>query len=356
MALPMYMGEPLSGDVPSIAIDLYDRSLKNFAPSYLTHLLNQKIMGRLNDKSCTFTYSSDRNTVTALYDDGSKEILTKTGTNSYRCSYWSADGECLETVNTTYEEAAGQIRTSVGVAGQVNGIIPFADATFEEIAIMLKRHYAGIINLAEYWNVGDTKKITYTAMPAAGVGETHNSANQTITIIGFNHDDLTGGGKAAVTLQFVNGIGNAGYLHRTASNIGGWRDSARRTWMENVFIGSLDERLQAMIKPVDKLCSIGNRSNQLLSTSDRAFLVSESEIMGRAVTQGVLNEGEQYAYFKNAQNRRKKQNDSVSGHDNWWTRTPAKANASQYVYVESDGDIHISDASSAYRIVPAFCL
>ena len=356
MALAMYMDQVLSGEVPKVAIDLYDRSLANLAPSYLTHLLNQKLMCRLNDKSATYTYSNGGNTITATYDDGCVEILTKTGNNSWRCTYYSADGEVLENVTTTYDEASGQVRVSSSVAGSVNGIVPFADATFEEIAIMLKRHYAGIIDLSEYWNVGDTKRISYGTMSAAGVGETHNSATQAITIIGFNHDDMTGGGKAAVTLQFVNGIGNAGYVHRVASNAGGWRDSARRAWMENVFIGSLDDKLQAMIKPVDKLCSLGNRSNQLLSTSDRAFLLSESEIMGRSVTQGVLNEGEQYAYFKNAQNRRKKQNDAVSGYDNWWTRSPARANASQYVYVESDGDIHISDASSAYRIVVAFCI
>lgn len=356
MAIAMYMGEVLSGEVPKVAIDLYDRSLTNLAPSYLTHLLNQKVMGRLNDKSATYTYSNNKNTITASFDDGSKEILTKTGANSYRCTYYSADGEILENVTTTYDEVSGQIRVSSSVAGSVNGIIPFEEATFEEIAIMLKRHYAGIIDLSEYWNVGDTKRISYGNMPAAGVAESHSAASQLITIIGFNHDDMTGGGKAAVTLQFVNGIGNAGYVHRAASNAGGWRDSARRAWMENVFIGSLDEQLQAMIKPVDKLCSLGNRSNQLLSTSDRAFLLSESEIMGRAVTQGVLNEGEQYAYFKNAQNRRKKQNDVVSGYDNWWTRSPAKANASQYVYVESDGDIHIGDASSAYRIIVGFCI
>ena len=107
---------------------------------------------------------------------------------------------------------------------------------------------------------------------------------------------------------------------------------------------------------MDKLCSIGNKSNQLLSTSDYVFLLSESEIVGRGVTQGVLNEGEQYAYFKNVQNRRKKQSDVVSGYDNWWTRSPAKANSTQYVYIESDGDIHVGDASGAYRLVPALCI
>ena len=41
MALAMYMDQVLSGEVPKVAIDLYDRSLANLAPSYLTHFKSE---------------------------------------------------------------------------------------------------------------------------------------------------------------------------------------------------------------------------------------------------------------------------------------------------------------------------
>lgn len=357
MALSLYMGEPLSGDIPDIAIDLYDRSLKNFAPSYLTSLLNQKVMNRLNEKAGTYKLSSDGNTLTATFDDGSKEIMVVGSDGSYTVYGYSADNELLQQVTTYYDEDTNQIRTSVKTAGSVNGIVPFATATWDEIAVMLKRHYAGQIDLSEYWNVGDTKQISYAAVPATGVGETHVAMAQYITIIGFNHDDLTNGGKAAVTLQFSNGIGNAGYMHRTATNAGGWRDCHRRTWCNSVFLKALDSDLQKLIKPVDKVTSIGNKSTSMANTSDSVFLLSETELVGNAHTeQSISNEGSQYAYYTAVANRKKKQSDVVSGYDNYWTRSAAKSNAKQYVYVESDGDINTGDASSAYRILPAFCM
>ena len=38
-------------------------------------------------------------------------------------------------------------------------IVTFADGTDEEIAAMLEAHYAGDIDIEDYWNVGDTRKI-----------------------------------------------------------------------------------------------------------------------------------------------------------------------------------------------------
>lgn len=358
MAISMYMGEPLSGEIPDIAIDLYDRSLKNFAPSYLTHLLNQKVMNRLNDKSATYNISNGGNQITVNFADGCYETLVNQGNNTYLVSGYSADGILLEQVETKFDEVTGKIITTVKVDGSVNGIVPFAEATFEEMAIMLKRHYAGIINIADFWNIGDTRTITYAAIPAGnGVEEIHPALSQEVKIIGFNHDDLTQGGKAAVTIQVSNGIGNAGFMNRQASNVGGWRDSLRRAWCNDTFFNSLDAGLKNLIKPVDKLTSVGNKSLQLAATSDKVFFLSEAEYVGAsAVTRGVANEGNQYDLYKNPENRKKKQSDVVSGYDNHWTRSAATENSTQFVFVESDGDINISDASSNYRLLPAFSM
>lgn len=357
MAVSMYMGQPLSGDIPNIAIDLYDKSLRNLAPSYLTHLLNQKLMNGYTDKGVEFQISPDGSSIAAIFDDGSREVLVQENPTRWVSYGYAADGTLMEKVTTDYDELLKKIRQSVTAAGSINGIVPFQDATFEEIAVMLKRHYAGVIDLSEFWHVGDTKIIKYSGMEAINVGESHAATTQLLTIIGFNHDDMSSGGKAAVTLQFSNGLGNAGYMHRVASNVGGWRDSNRRAWCNEILYAALDPKLQALIKPVDKLTSLGNRSTSLVATSDKTFLLSESEIVGTTPNLlGIANEGEQYPFFVAADNRKKKQSDVVSGYDNWWTRSPAKANGRDYLYVESDGDIHNGDSSGEYRIVPAFCI
>lgn len=356
MAVAMYKGEPLSGQIPNIAIDLFDKSLKNLAPSYLTNLLNEKIMRGLWAKAGTTVVSNDNNTITCTYDDGSKEVLVKTGENVYTVTTYDKDGNILQRVVNTVDLSTGKIRTDVSTAGMVNGIVPFASASWDEIAIMMKRHYAGVIDIADYWNIGDTKLIHFNTMEAQYVGENHGASTQLATIIGFNHDDLTNGGKAAVTIQFMNSVGNAGYIHGSATNAGGWRDSARRKWCNHTFYGALDTKLQALIKPVDKMCSLGRMSTQLAAASDKVFLLSESEVVGFNPEFAVGNEGVQYPYFQGSNRRSKKQTDNSVGFDNWFTRSPAIANPTQYVYFESDGEANTGDASNQYRIVPAFCI
>lgn len=353
MPIMMYQGKPLSGERPKIAIDLFDSSLTNLVPSYLTHKLNEKIMNGLTDKSGTITV--DGNVITAVYDDGVVEKLT-INENTYESVVIDAKGIVLKRMITTVDPKTGKVRNDVTYDGSVNGVVDFATATWREIEIMLERHYAGIINLADFWSVGDTKTITYTDMAANGVGETHSGVSQKITIIGFGHDTITGGTKSAITLQLSNGLGNPGYIHPTNTNVRGWGSCDRRAWCNGTFFNSLEEGLRDLIKPVDKYYTVGNRLNDIEVVSDKCFLLSESEIMGEGVTKSYPGEGEQYAYYISGETRKKRQNDIVSGYDNYFTRSACKDNANQYVYVESDGDIYVGDANSQYQIIPAFCI
>ena len=355
MALTMYMGQPLHGDTPTIAIDLFDKSLKNLAPSYLIHLMNEKLMNGYDQKGGTFDVKD--NTITVTFEDGSRQVCTLGSNNTYNVKAYSPDGVLMQEVKTFYDVSTGQVQTQVVTDGSVNGIKSFAEASWDDIAVMLKRHYAGIINLANFWSIGDTKTIKYNAMIAAnGIDEIHPSMEQKVTIVGFSHDYLTSGGKAAITLQFVNGIGNAGYIHGSPTNVGGWRDCQRRAWCNNTFFASLPAALQNLIKPVNKQCTSGNGLQSLVVVSDKVFLPSESELKGNNATVGTKTEGDQYPYFMDVGNIRKKQSDPVTGYDNYWTRSPNKSNTKQYAFIEADGDTNSSEANAKYRIVPTFCL
>ena len=351
MPISMYMGKPLTGQKPNIAIDLFDSSLGNLAPAYLTHLINEKVMNSLTDKSGTIEV--DGNTIIAKYDDGTLEKMVIDGDN-YTIKTYSSKGILLKDCTVVYDNKTGRIRTDVSYDGSVNGVVDFATASWDEIGHMLQRHYAGLINLADFWSVGAEKVISYDAMSANGVSETHSAGSQKIKIIGFNHDTITGGTKSAITLQFSNGLGNAGYIHPTATNEGGWGACNRRSWMNGTFYNSLDANLRKLIKPVDKYCASGNET--ITTVSDKCFLLSETELMGTETKFSHGGEGEQYSYFIGGGSLKKRQNDTVSGYDNWFTRSSAKDNDKQYVFVESDGEINIGDANGQYQIVPTFCI
>lgn len=359
MPATMYMGQPLQGQKPKVAIDLFDNSLTSLAPSYLTYKLNEKIMSGLTDKSSTIKVSPDGNTVNVTYDDGTYETLETTtnenGESVYTNKVYSSNGIILKKM-VVISKSDGTIRTDVEYDGSVNGIVNFETATWAEIGAMLEKHYSGAINLANFWSVGATRTVSYNDIPNTGVEESHRSGTQKIVILGFNHDTISGGTKSAITFGFLNGLGQAGYIHPTNTNNGGWGSCNRRAWCNGVFFDALDPELKKLIKPVDKYYTGGYKSSTLKTISDKCFLLSESEIFGNEVTNSFPGEGNQYPFFIGEQTTRKKQGDAVTGYDNWLTRSASKSSNTQYVYIESDGDSSVCDANSRYQIIPAFCI
>lgn len=255
-------------------------------------------------------------------------------------------------------------------------IVAFADGTDAEIEKMIEAHYAGKINISDYWAVGDKRTIHHNAMDATGVSESHRANDYAYVIIGIEHDDLVtainGKTKAAITIQTermlyldttteynasYNASHECGYINGSSTNSGGWEGCVRRTWCNNVYKKCLPTYIQNMMKQVKKLTSAGSRSSTIKTSNDYAFLLSEIEIFGSAAY-SYAGEGKQYQYFKNATaNRYKKPrfDDSlVSGH--YWERSPYFGNESRFCHVDVIGNSHYNDASNSYGIVPCLCI
>lgn len=255
-------------------------------------------------------------------------------------------------------------------------IVAFADGTDAEIEKMIEAHYAGKINISDYWAVGDKRTIHHNAMDATGVSESHRANDYAYVIIGIEHDDLVtainGKTKAAITIQTermlyldttteynasYNASHECGYINGSSTNSGGWEGCVRRTWCNNVYKKCLPTYIQNMMKQVKKLTSAGSRSSTIKTSNDYAFLLSEFEIFGSAAY-SYAGEGKQYQYFKNATaNRYKKPrfDDSlVSGH--YWERSPYFGSESRFCHVGVSGNSHYNDASNSYGIVPCLCI
>lgn len=255
-------------------------------------------------------------------------------------------------------------------------IVAFADGTDAEIEKMIEAHYAGKINISDYWAVGDKRTIHHNAMDATGVNESHRANDYAYVIIGIEHDDLVtainGKTKAAITIQTermlyldttteynasYNASHECGYINGSSTNSGGWEGCVRRTWCNNVYKKCLPTYIQNMMKQVKKLTSAGSRNSTIKISNDYAFLLSEIEIFG-STTYSYAGEGKQYQYFKNATaNRYKKPrfDDSlVSGH--YWERSPYFGSESKFCHVDVSGNSHYNDASNSYGIVPCLCI
>ena len=164
----------------------------------------------------------------------------------------------------------------------------FADATWEDINKYSQKGLAKSL-----WNIGDEKQITLS-----------REGEITMVILGFDHDNLTGGGKAGITLGMKNAKGKY-VMNDDSTNAGGWRASKMRTSTMETLYGQLPDEVKAVIKPVDKITGRYDSSGILETTSDKLFLFSQEEVMGTnylSTTEQVsfAREGEQYEYFKNA--------------------------------------------------------
>lgn len=248
-------------------------------------------------------------------------------------------------------------------------IVTFADGTDAEITKMIEAHYAGKINIGDYWAVGDKRTIHHNAMSATGVSESHKANDYAYVIIGIEHDDLVtpinGKTKAAITIQTERMLyldtttkynssydtsHECGYMNSSRTNEGGWQDCERRIWCNEVYKKCLPTYIQNMMKQVKKKTS-GGISN------DYAFLPSEIEIFG-STTYSFAGEGKQYQYFKNATaNRYKKPrhgSDYVSGY--YWERSPFSSGSNSFCRVSLDGGAGTGDASDTFGVVPCLCI
>lgn len=262
----------------------------------------------------------------------------------------------------------------LGEPGELK-IVTFADGTDAEIARMIKAHYAGKINIGEYWAVGDKRTIHHNTMDATGVSESHKANDYAYVIIGIEHDDLVtainGKAKAAITIQterllyldttteYNNSLDashECGYMNSSDMNSGGWEGCERRTWCNNVYKKCLPAYVQSMMKQVKKLTSVGGQSSTIKTSNDYAFLLSEIEIFGD-IPYSFGGEGTQYQYFKNATANRYKSprtnNSYTSGI--WWERSPYRSANESFCVVNAAGNTNIADASQERSLAPCLC-
>lgn len=252
-------------------------------------------------------------------------------------------------------------------------IVTFADGTDAEIEKMIEAHYAGKINIGDYWAIGDKRTIHHNAMDATGVSESHKANDYDYVIIGIEHDDLVtainGKTKAAITIQTermlyldttteynssYNAPHECGYMNSSNTNSGGWEGCARRTWCNNVYKQCLPAYIQNMMKQVKKLTSAGSTIN---TSNDYAFLPSEIEVFD-STRYSFAGEGKQYQYFKNATANNYKKPRYSSGYASgcYWERSPRSNNSDCFCIVSINGSMSYDNASSTYGVAPCLCI
>lgn len=276
---------------------------------------------------------------TVTMTKGSKTLTAVAGSNKQAVLYPAELGAW--NVKRTWKGTTKTVSFTVEVIGIVY-CYPFTVGNDLESTSWADISTISEFGLAQqYFKVGDQKSIMV------------NGVKYQTRIIGFNHDNLTSGGKAGITFQMVDCLNTTYNMESSNINTNGWLNCAmRKTHLRTTIWGQLESSLKSVIKTVNKLASAGNQSATIQTAQDTLFLLSEIEIFGK-ITYSKAGEGSQYAYYAAGNSTIKKVNGSA---DYWWERSPRGSNSTTFCHVNSDGTASDNDASGTNGVAFGFCV
>lgn len=184
-----------------------------------------------------------------------------------------------------------------------------------------------------------------------------DGASATVQIVGFYHDDLTGGGKAGITFATGSVVSNREYHVKSSEEYQNricicWENSEIREWLD--MLSKLPDDLASIIEPVDKSTNnIGysaTDASAVTTTSDSLWFFSGAELCGTQdwsksdeAANTILNaEGTQYKLYSDTHVSGSGSNAILQKrgeNDNWWTRS-AYPGTESHRLVDSHGDVN----------------
>ena len=221
----------------------------------------------------------------------------------------------------------------------------FEKASWSDIAALSE---SGSAN--KYFSVGDEKTISLTT------GE-----QVTLVILGFDHDDLTIGGKAGMSIGMKELLATTYRMNALSTNVGGWNESEMRKSTMTTLLSQLPSDLQSVIKQVNKKATAGSQSENITTSADKLWLFSEVEVDG-TTSAGYSNEGEQYEYWKTvkdgtvASDRIKKLSNGNGSALSWWLRSPSTSASTNFCGFSSLGAVDDGFAFAPLAVSFCFCI
>ena len=152
-------------------------------------------------------------------------------------------------------------------------------------------------------------------------------------------------------------------FNSTATNVGGWRDSELRTYINETIYNALPSELQSVITSTKVISGHGNTSGETnFKTYDKLYLSSSEELYGNYESLGYAKMDTSYGtskqldYYKN-------QGVTAEEYDNaskryqglptpFWLRSAVSTSTTEVI--QCDGDWVQYDANDAVGISPAF--
>lgn len=342
----------------------------------------------LSASSLSLTYPKTSGTIT----------VTRPGSGTVTASSGSTNIATVSVSGTTITvtaKATGSATITVNVGADTNYTAPSSKTFTVAVTLVSKtlssNSWAVIKAVsdagqgANYWSVGDTKRITLNGKVGA---YTFSNFNVDVFILGFNHNSSKEGsnrihfqigkvsGKAvALCDSQYNGSGSSAMFHMNSSdsNSGGWNGSYMRktllgnsntpaSTLENSLMAALPSDLLAVMKTVTKYTDNtgggSNSSGNVTATADYLFLLAEFEVFGTRylANQYEQNSQKQYDYYKAGNSRVAYNHSAVSTAVWWWLRSAACSYSGSFCDVSTDGSYGNYAAGYSAGLRPGFAV
>ena len=342
----------------------------------------------LSASSLSLTYPKTSGTITVTRPGSGTVTASSDNTN---IATVSVSGTTI----TVTAKATGSATITVSVGADTNYTAPSSKTFTVAVTLVSKtlssNSWAVIKAVsdagqgANYWSVGDTKRITLNGKVGA---YTFSNFNVDVFILGFNHNSSKEGsnrihfqigkvsGKAvALCDSQYNGSGSSAMFHMNSSdsNSGGWNGSYMRktllgnsntpaSTLENSLMAALPSDLLAVMKTVTKYTDNtgagSNSSGNVTATADYLFLLAEFEVFGTRywANQYEQNSQKQYDYYKAGNSRVAYNHSAVSTAVWWWLRSAGYSGSSYFCDVNADGGYSFNYAYYSAGLRPGFAV
>lgn len=274
--------------------------------------------------------------VTATYSDGSTGTVTGWTASPANGSVLSSTG--TKTITISYSNKSTTTTVIVESADTyVNGvkIVPWATGTDAEIAAMVTGAEQGKINLTDYWNVGDERTVSISAIAARAVDtnntnylETQPAQDVVLVLMDKNNNNYSyyktfssGRTYPYFIVGTKNCLTNGGVI-TINTPCTTWSETDRCKFWSNDIINAFPSYYKSTIFHEVSIKSGQYGSSNLSYAWYKWFLPAEKEVTG-GQNNSMSIEGNaltQWEYYQTANNR-KKSNTGSSNYNTWWVRS-----------------------------------
>ena len=159
-------------------------------------------------------------------------------------------------------------------------------------------------------------------------------------------------------VEFADIITNQKF-NSTATNVGGWKDSEMRTYVNSAIYNALPIELQNVITTTKVISGHGNKDSTNFETQDKLYLLNAQEVWSTNDYDTSVGTSKQLDYYKNQgvtassyAGAIKQYNGSSSA---WWLRSATSSIfANIFLYVNGRGDWNNGAAIDSNGVSPAF--